>query len=145
MKAFLKKSKQGITLVESVIAVVLLGFAATGILSMLIASGTKIFNIGGESAAYAEATQKMDLVISAISNGSTDYFDTNTGDLIIDDLMAVFGDEMDGVTLEKNVCKFDNALEVSSSNIRGWYLTLKYKGATVEAFASHTEGAFDHT
>lgn len=77
MKLLMKKSKQGITLVESAIAVVLLGFAAAGILSLLISSGSKIFDIGAESYDYAVATQKMDYVISVVSNTPKIYGQNN--------------------------------------------------------------------
>ena len=89
MKLFAKKSKKGITLVESAIAVVLLGFAATGILSLLISSGSKIFDIGQESSNYAIAAQKLDYVISVVSNTPSIYGEndaTRPGGLAIGDL-----------------------------------------------------------
>ena len=68
-----KNSKRGVTLVECVIAVVLLGLLAVGVLNLLTAGGTKIATLSKESADQAAATQKLDLAISAISNGSDTY------------------------------------------------------------------------
>ncbi len=153
MKMFHKKSKKGITLVESVIAVVLLGFAATGILTLLISSGTKILQIGGESSAYSEATQKMDFIISAISNGSNPH-DSASGSLDIAQLLTDFSAELDGIS-EGNVTQridwYPNSGEYSPAAgdeigdyIRGWYLELEYNGITVNGFAANSEGVFDN-
>ena len=71
MMKFMKKSKKGVTLVESVFAVVILGLISIGIISMLSTGSTKIFELSNESNAHAQAVQKLDLAISAISNGST--------------------------------------------------------------------------
>lgn len=145
MKFFQKKNKKGVTLVESMIAVALLSFAATGILTMLVVSGTKIFKLGGESAAYAEVTQQMDLVIAAISNSpsaATDYIDPTTGDLKPGVLKSTLG--LDDTDISAEISLYDTTAPQVPSKVRGWYLTLKYKGATVTGFASNTEGAFDH-
>lgn len=150
MKLLQKKSKKGITLVESVFAVALLGFAVTGVLTMLLSSGTKIFQIGGESSDYAEATKRMDRIVAAISNYSPDFFDTTTGDLIktkLDDELGYGNEhgEVDTVyNLDSEISYFAGAEEVPA-NIRGWYLTIKYQTATVTAFASNSKGAFDNT
>jgi len=61
-----KHSKKGITLVESVIAVVCLAILTIGIISLLSTGSAKIIKTGHTSAAASEATQKMDLLISAI-------------------------------------------------------------------------------
>lgn len=146
-KLFQKNSKRGITLVESVIAVVLLGFAATGILTMLVVSGTKIFQLGSQSSAYAEATQQMDLVISAISNAqaqTSTYIEPSTGDLKISALKSAVGIDADTqITAAAELYERFEGEASTPSKIRGWQLTLTYKGATVKAFASNTKGVFD--
>lgn len=160
MRKFLqKKSKQGITLVESVIAVVLLGFAATGILTMLTVSGTKIFQLGSNSAAYADATQVLDMAISTISNSpssgnGSEIFVEATGDLkdnylkdMLKDILKNNGNEdlrFEKLTITSRKDLYEDAGATQSSlDIRGWYLTVTYRGATVTGFASYTEGAFD--
>lgn len=148
MKLFPKKSKKGITLVESVIAVVVLGIFAVGVLSLLTSGGVKILQISNESAAYSEATQRLDMVISAVSNGSTNYIiKTDTGsvttcDLSISGLKTVLGfnDETDITAV---ISLYDTSEDPTVTNVRGWYLTLTYQGATVTGFASNSEGVFD--
>lgn len=156
MKKLLKKllprrSKQGVTLVESVIAVVVLGMFATGVLSLLTTGGAKILEISGESANYAEATQKLDLVISAISNGAivvVENEDDGTLSLNTDGLTSALGY---GVTLvDIGFTASHDGMELtatasrhSDGSIRGWYLTLEYGGETVTGFAGNNEGVFD--
>ena len=72
-KMMMKKSKKGITLVESVFAVVILATLTIGVISLLTAGGVKIFEISSEADVYSQAVQKLDLVMSAVSNGSSDY------------------------------------------------------------------------
>lgn len=155
MKKLLKKllprrSKQGVTLVESVIAVVVLGMFATGVLSLLTTGGAKIMEISGESAAYAEATQKLDLVISAISNGSDEaagYIVVNntTGEVSLDivNLKTALDLDLDDVTIVADTSLYDSSAGATESNVRGWYLTLTYGGETVTGFAGNNEGVFD--
>lgn len=141
-----KKSKKGITLVEAMIAVVVLGIFATGILNLLTAGSSKILNISHESAAYSEANQKMDQAVSMISNGSSNLFilttdpSTNVTTCVLNEsyLEGQIGADVTAV-----VVLHDDDLGNTSQNIRGWYLSLTYNGATVKAFASHTEGVFD--
>lgn len=142
-----KKSKKGITLVESVVAVVLLAMFAIGVLTLLTSGGVKIQEISKDAAAYAEATQKLDLAISAISNGSSEYinksnesnWDLNT----VDSLKSTIG--VDGVVVERVLYKTVEGIsqDTTASNVRGWYLELTYKGVTVKGFASNSEGVFD--
>lgn len=147
MKALMKNSKQGITLVESVIAVVLLGFAATGILSMLVASGTKIFQISGESSDYAEATLRMDQVVAAVSNGfesNRDVADDLYSDAALEGLSIPTLNDFLGYTDGENGYSLTARAEKYGDNIiKGWYLTLKYGTATVTGYASNTKGVFD--
>lgn len=133
---FPKNSKRGITLVESVVAVVVLGILVTGILTLLTTGGIKIQEISGESATYAKACQKMDLVISALSNGSETY--------ITDDTL--------NVTALTNCLSFDDDVVITAEpvdyeggagKVRGWYLELKYQDVTVQGFASNSKGVFD--
>ena len=154
MKLMQKKNKKGITLVESVIAVVLLGFAATGILTMLIAGGTKIFQIGDDSSAYAEATQRLDRAISAISNSRELADDDNIPlsekeyGLALSSLNSLLDYDAsegnaDEYSLTATPALYDESEGVKDSNIRGWYLTLTYQGVTVKGFASNSKGDFD--
>lgn len=152
IKVFMKRSKKGITLVESVIAVVLLAFAASGILTLLLSSGTKILQISADSSAYSEATQRMDYIISAISNGCNPHYDT--GDLNVAQLLEDLSHELDGISasdIEARTEFFENVDEfpkiegdVIGNYIHGWYLKLTYDGVTVEGFAANSEGVFDH-
>lgn len=134
-KLFHKRSKQGVTLVESVFAVVILGILCIGIISLLTAGGVKIFEISKDAGAYAQAAQKLDLVIASISNGA--YINTDENDIVSLDSgkMAELGVTAEPVTFE--------GTKNTADNVRGWYLTLTYNGATVTGFASNTEGVFD--
>lgn len=175
-KVFMRKSKKGITLVESIIAVVVLGLFATGILSLLSSSGSKIFRIRNESTAYAQATQQLDLVISAISNGSDSFLEKQyetpaegAGGNAAGDAAGETEEEStpavatkcrlklsdlpleEGASISAKVALYDRTtLEDCNgvtyhdiANVRGWYITLTYKGASVSGFASNTEGVFD--
>jgi type II secretory pathway pseudopilin PulG len=144
MMKFMNKSKKGVTLVESVFAVVILGILTIGILSLLGTGGAKIMQISGESNAHSQAVQKMDLVISAISNGSTNYITKSpTVSLDVQELTkTLFPDDYENVTLHVDSALYETG-EETNSNFRGWYLKLTYKGATVTGFASNSEGAFD--
>lgn len=134
----MKRSKKGITLVESVFAVVILAIFATGIISLLTAGGVKIFEISQESDTYSQAAQKMDLVIASISNGA--YIKTNENDLVSLDTQKIADL---GVTVDKaEIVTFEGTTQ-TSDNVRGWYLTLSYNGVTVNGFASNTKGVFD--
>lgn len=142
------KSKKGITLVESVIAVVVLAMLATGVLTMLTAGGTKIAQISQESSSHAVATQQLDLAISAISNGSSAYLVTREEagstlvDLDVNALKTTIG--LDGeVAIVATVDLHDDLSAATNANVRGWYLELTYRGATVNGFASNTRGVFD--
>ena len=138
-----KKSKKGITLVESVVAVVLLAMFAIGVLTLLTSGGVKIQEISKDAAAYAEATQKLDLAISAISNGAyidkdsaTDFVSLKDGDL-----KTYLGlDASDALT---GTHELYQSGDPTSTNVRGWYLELTYNGVTVKGFASNSEGVFD--
>lgn len=157
MKSFLSRSKKGITLVESVLAVVLLGFAATGILTMLTVSGTKIFQLSDTSATYAEATQRLDLVIATISNsgfegsaytdahGNAKTFLSSSGELNPDNVLEAleFDSDCDLVIVGDPVKYPGNPSSEPTKNIRGWYLKLTYNNVSVQGFASFTEGSFD--
>ena len=142
MKLFQKKSKQGITLVESVLAVLLLGFAASGILTLLLSGGTRILKIGNQSSDYSEATRQLDLVISAVSNGYG--VDSETGLLDVDALKDSFGDDFDDTEITSTVSLYDAGEAPTTANIRGWYLELEYGVAVVSGFAADSKGVFDN-
>lgn len=150
MKLFPKRSKKGITLVESVVAVVVLAIFAIGIITLLTSSGVKIQEISGESAAYAAATQKLDLAISSISNGAYVSKEEET-DIVTFDLDALKNelglDTTNGDKVEAEpefyVPPADPSDPITASNVRGWYLTLTYKGVEVQGFVSNSEGVFD--
>ena len=142
MKIFQEKSKKGITLVESVLAVVILSILTIGVLTLLTAGGVKIEKISNESNTYSEAVQKMDLIISAISNGSAEYIQTDpTVALKIDELKSTFS--LNDVEMTATPELYDSAEPATVGNFRGWYLTLTYQGATVKGFVSNSEGVFD--
>lgn len=175
MKKLLKKllprrSKQGVTLVESVIAVVVLGMFATGVLSLLTTGGAKILEISGESAAYAAATQELDLIIAAISNGAVYVEEDETdGSLSLNtaglasalgcndtdigytassaDSFTIDGwtisAEYDGMKLTAKADLYDSTEPAEADNIRGWYLTLENGGEKVTGFAGNNKGVFD--
>ena len=143
MRLFPKKSKRGVTLVESVIAVVVLGIFATGILSLLTAGGAKIMKISGESAAYAAATQKMDLVVASISNDATSYPLIDNTDPENPVYLAKVTFAAEGASVTATLEKLVSDEPATTMNIRGWYLELTYQGVTVKSFASFTQGAFD--
>lgn len=146
MKTMMKKSKKGVTLVESVFAVVILGILSIGIISLLTSGGVKIQEISQESGAYSQAVQKMDLVISAISNGSNNYIIKDESDdsctLATDKLLETLN-LSSGETLGCSAELYDATKDPTVSNLRGWYLTLTYQGVTVKGFASNSEGVFD--
>ena len=141
MMKFMRKSKKGVTLVESVFAVVILGILSIGIISLLTAGGQKIFQISHESSNYTEAVQKLDLVISAISNGSDNYITSDPVSLDVGSLQTALG--LTGATITATPATYDGTTDYSNSNFRGWYLELTYNGATVKGFASNSEGDFD--
>ena len=156
-----KKSKKGITLVETVIAVVVLAILTTGILSLMTAGGRKILLLSNEASDQAAAAQQLDLVIAAISNGDSrtevnpyilkeTYDEVNYCCLYINELFNVLGLEEDNVTLVATIDLYDSTdnRTISKSvtvgeenvtmtlypvnNVRGWYLELTYKDATAK-------------
>lgn len=140
MRFLPKKSKKGVTLVESVFAVVILGIFAVGILTLLTSGGTKIQQISHEASAYTEATQKMDIVISSVSSGAF-LLDEGTA-LDCDAIESAFG--LDAGSLDASIELYlDADAELSINDVRGWYLKLTYNGATVSGFASNSGGVFD--
>lgn len=150
MNLFPKNSKKGVTLVESVFAVVILGIFAVGILTLLTSGGTKIQQISHEASAYTEATQKLDMTISAISNGSSDYIieaeagGVTTVTLNVASLQSALGFDASAVTITPTLELYDASAAATPSNVRGWYLELTYNGATVNGFASNSGGVFDN-
>lgn len=146
---FPAKSKRGVTLVEVVFAVVILGLFATGILGLLIAGNAKINESYAESTTYVQAVSKLDLVLAAISNGSEKFKDLNAEpELDVDALTEALGlpkDSLTGVTeLTAETSLYDNS-DSQNHNIRGWYIELTYqKTITVKGFASNSEGVFDN-
>jgi len=150
MKLFPKNSKKGVTLVESVFAVVILGIFAIGILTLLTSGGTKIQQISHEASAYTEATQKLDMAMSAISNGSTNYIieaeasGVTTVTLDVTGLQTALGFDASEVAITQEIELYDASGSATPSNVRGWYLTLTYNGATVKGFASNSGGVFDN-
>ena len=157
---FIKKSKKGITLVESVFAVVILATLTIGVITLLTSGGVKIQQISNEADAYSQAVQKMDLIISAISNGSTDYIVTTDSivSLDIDALMDTLGyseEDLSNVSITATIDLYDSDDEATNLNVRGWFLTLvltypdptdrddHVASVTVKGFVSNSEGVFD--
>lgn len=144
MMKMMKKSKKGVTLVESVFAVVILSILVIGIMSLLTAGSVKIHQVSNESNVHALAVQKLDMVISAISNGSTTYIKTDPAvELDCSKLADALGFGND-VQIDDEIDLYDPEGGETVLNCRGWYLTLTYKGATVMGFASNSEGVFDN-
>ena len=162
-----KKSKKGITLVETVIAVVVLAILTTGILSLMTAGWRKILLMSKEASDRAAAAQQLDLVIAAVSNGSDQYIKKgpNITDNTVENCYLDLTGLKEAVGLSNNATlrvKFalyngeikdalnDKGEYISypTKDIRGWYLELTYKdasakGVTVEGFVSNSEGVFD--
>ena len=139
-----KKSKKGITLVESVIAVVVLAIFASGVLTLLTTGGTLIAKNTREAEMHTEATQKLDMIIASISNGSTQYINEVdvSGNVTVDlDVSAI--NTATGGEITRTLDTYDGSSNASPANVRGWYLELKYNGVTVTGFASYTKGVFD--
>ena len=143
MRIFMmNKSKKGITLVESVFAVVILATLTIGVISLLTAGGVKIAQISDEADDYSQAVQKMDMIISAISNGSEDYIQSDpTISLDVDSLLTVL--DIDDATIEVTPDLYDSSASATDLNFRGWYITVTYRGATVKGFVSNSGGVFD--
>ncbi|MBR4865611.1 MAG: prepilin-type N-terminal cleavage/methylation domain-containing protein [Clostridia bacterium] len=143
-----KKSKRGVTLVEAVMAVVVLTMFATGVLTLLTTGRTKIAETNAAANAYAAATQKMDAVIATISNGGpylaegTDASGNPTFALDLGALKTALGDSSLNLTIYE-IDLYDDSLPATKDNVRGWYLKLFHDGATVTGFASNTQGVFD--
>lgn len=149
MTKLIQKSKKGVTLVEAMFAVVILGILTVGIVSMLTVGGQKIYQISHESIAHNQAVKRLDMVISAISNGSNEYIFTDPETEVV---------SLNAVTLLTTLKISDNTTliadpalyvydetppDYSKNNFRGWYLELTYNGKTVTGFASNSEGDFD--
>ena len=148
---FTKKNKKGMTLVESVLAVVILSILVIATLSLLTAGGVKILNIFDDTNAHNQAVQKMDMIISAISNGSSNYITddeiNHTATLNENALLSMLGLSTEANNGNLQFSATPEIIPPKSEDedpfFRGWYLTLTYKGATVTAFASNTKGDFD--
>lgn len=156
-----KKSKKGITLVETVIAVVVLAILTTGILSLMTAGGRKILLLSNEASDQAAAVQQLDLVIAAISNGDrrtevnpyivkgttneVNYCCLNM-DVLIDSLnldsskvqltaTIDFYDTSDKRSMTKIITIDETSVTMTLypvNNVRGWYLELTYKDASAK-------------
>ena len=137
-----RNNKKGITLVEVIVGVFVLSIFAVGILSLLIYNNHAVSNSTREKAATSTAAQKLDTVISAVSNGPESGFLTLDGDnnvtgLDLDALCTLVDLTAGSITVD-SVDKYD------ASNIRGWYITLKYSDeVSVKGYVANTQGAFD--
>ena len=140
MNNFYIKNKKGVTLVELVLGVVILSLFAIGVLASLSAASTKIAQSSKDAATHSEATQMMDAVISIVSNG--DYSPENLGAGVTAEsaVLGVLDDiySLDGVDLFNMEPK-----TYADGALRGWKITLKYKGTTVTGYSSNTKGVFD--
>ena len=143
MRIFKVKSKKGITLVESVFAVVILAILTTGVLSLLTAGGVQIEKISQEANAHSQASQKMDLVIAAISNGYGQVTQVGEGQYTLDLTAQDEGEESPEAIDLAGVTVVATADLHADNSLRGWYLEVTYMGVTLTGFASDTEGVFD--
>jgi len=99
----------------------------------------------------------MDGIVAAISNGgymattasggsevvsTTPGASLNRTDLISDLSLSISESDL---TVTKLDCYVDPGANSSTDpdNVRGWYLSLSYKGVTVKGYASNTQGVFD--
>ena len=125
-------------------AVVILAILTTGILSLLTAGGVEIEKMSQQSDAYSQASQKLDLVIAAVSNGYGQAVLNDEGNYTLD--LSAAGDEEDesAGTIDLDDVTVVATPELHDDNsLRGWYLEVTYMGITLEGFASDTEGVFD--
>lgn len=138
-----RNNKKGITLVEVVIGVFVLSIFAVGILSLLVYNNNAVSESAREKVATSTAAQKLDTVIAAISNGPDSGFFTT------DDDDNVTGLDLDALCTLVDLPVDPNSISVTpdmydSSNIRGWYITLKYSDeVSVKGYVANTQGAFD--
>lgn len=160
---FVKKSKKGITLVESVFAVVILATLTIGVITLLTSGGVKIQEISNEADAYSQAVQKMDLIISAVSNGSSKYIVTTDSIVSLDvkALLKTLGyTEEEANRIAPNITVeqvlYDTNEDYTILNTRGWFLEVtevyadpnsnneeRTSTVTVKGFVSNSEGVFD--
>ena len=152
-----KKSKQGVTLVEAVFAVVILAMFATGVLTLLTTGRTKIAETNRDANIRAEATQVMDGIVAAISNGGYMATTARGGSEVVSTVPnerlkradLIFHLSLDISASDLVVTKLDCYVDPGANsstdpdNVRGWYLKLTYKGVTVKGYASNTQGVFD--
>jgi len=126
-------------------------------LTLLTTGRTKIAETNRDANIRAEATQVMDGIVAAISNGgymattasggsevvsTTPGASLNRTDLISDLSLSISESDL---TVTKLDCYVDPGANSSTDpdNVRGWYLSLSYKGVTVKGYASNTQGVFD--
>ena len=137
MSQLLKNSKRGVTLVESVLALAILALIAVALLSLFTAGNSAIADRNSKAAAYAEAVQKMDFLIAAVSNNADICSDPVTGELSADIVKQAFPDgNLHAAEITAEVSLYDPSLPQYPNNIRGWYLTLTYKGVTLTGFTA---------
>ena len=142
-----RHNKKGITLVEVIVGVFVLSIFAVGILSLLVYNNQAVSDSVIDKTNYSTATQKLDMIIAAVSNGD-ELFVTYEGE----------GDNKYAVGLEKeeladlvgvlpeNVGVTEDRVDKNNPNstIRGWYIELKFsEELTVKGYAANTQGAFD--
>lgn len=148
MRILPAKSKKGVTLVESVIAVVVLAIFAIGLIAAMSASGAKIMQLSRKNKDYAKATQQMDTVIAAVSNGLNEGLPLDNNSAGADGYTAVSNHSSWGLSSSvelkaRIVLTSGTAVNAEKTNIRGWYLKLTCGKATVTGFVSNTQGVFD--
>ena len=132
-----KNNKKGVTLVELVMAVVVLSIFAIGIITGLTAASTKIAQNSREAAIHSEAVQKLDAVISVVSNGSYAASADLAGEV---KGVLGYGNEVTlSMTPDPNTYVDANGV----TKTRGWKISLTYGGVTVKGYTSNTEGVFD--
>lgn len=144
MNHLLKNSKKGVTLVEAVLALVILALIAAAVFSLFTAGNGTIATNSAKAAAYAEAVQKMDYLIAAISDNAAICSDPITGELSVVQVKTAFPDgDLYDAEITAEVSLYDPSLPQQPGNIRGWYLTLTYKGVTLKGFTSLVKGGIE--
>lgn len=143
MSRLLKNNKKGVTLVESVLALAILALLAVAVFSLFTTGNSAIAKGRSEVAAYAEAAQKMDFLIAAVSDSAALCSDPITWELSAEQIKEAFPHAgLHDAEISAQVSLYDPTLPRQPENIRGWYLILTYKGVTLSGFTSYGKEVF---
>lgn len=143
MSRLLKNNKKGVTLVESVLALAILALLAVAVFSLFATGDVAITRSRGKAGVYAEAAQKMDFLMAAVSDSADLCADPITWELSAEQIRDLFPHvDLYGAEISAQISLYDPDLPRQPENIRGWYLTLTYKGVTLNGFTSYGKEVF---